>query len=823
MKKVTPRVAEIALALPMNKNLDYQVPPSLEGSIKVGSRVLVPLGRKKITGYVIKLKTSSTIEGIKPIEALLDPFPLFTSFDLDFFKWIASYYFYPLGGVIKNALPPGLNVKTRRLFSLTSQGKRALSSETISEQEKHLLLHLANKNLVSLQTIRTSLKQEDLSSLISSFLQKGYVHMTEDQGSQGVKPKREKTFQINENTLSNYSLSDLKHLRRKAPRQFQILKWLRKQQKTPQKSVLSHWGGTVGSILKALETKKLVTSSFQEVYRKPLVSEGDDITSPPTLTSEQAAALKKITPKITRSSYAAFLLHGITGSGKTEVYLKAIEATIKTGRGAIVLVPELSLTPQLLARFKARFGNKIAQIHSGLSRGERFDEWRKIRNGEAQIVIGARSAIFAPLKSPGIIVVDEEHDSAYKQDDTLCYSARDLALVRGRMNGAVVILGSATPTLEAYHNTKIGKIAYLHLSCRIDNRPLPRVEVLDMRKEKPGALLSAQLKNALRERHQKGEQTMLFLNRRGFSSFVLCRACGYTFRCSNCNVSLVYHRDKRLLLCHYCNFLKPAPDICPQCRSGKIKTFGFGTEKLEAEVRRLFPELKVGRLDRDTTVKKGSLQRILGEFRRGETDVLIGTQMIAMGHDLPRVTLVGIIAADLSLNFPDFRAGERTFQLLTQVAGRSGRGRIPGEVIIQTYNPSHPSIQMAVTQDFLHFYDTEISLRKELDYPPFHRLVNFRMAGNSLSRTRDYATMLGELSLDLCEKDSSFRNAIEILGPAEAPWEKLKGKYRWQMLIKGRDHRVLHNFTEKVLLSLKPRIRVPGVRVTVDVDPINLL
>jgi len=488
-----------------------------------------------------------------------------------------------------------------------------------------------------------------------------------------------------------------------------------------------------------------------------------------------------------------------------------------------VLVPELSLTPQLLARFRARFGDMIAQIHSGLSGGERFDEWRKIRNGEAQIVIGARSAIFAPLKSPGIIVVDEEHDSAYKQDDTLCYSARDLALVRGRMNGAVVILGSATPTIETYHNTRIGKIAYLHLSCRIDNRPLPRVEVLDMRKEKPGALLSAQLKNGLRERYQKGEQTMLFLNRRGFSSFVLCRACGHTFRCSNCNVSLVYHRDKRLLLCHYCNLLKPAPDICPQCRSGKIKTFGFGTEKLEAEVRRLFPELKVGRLDRDTTVKKGSLQRILGEFRRGETDVLIGTQMIAKGHDLPRVTLVGIIAADLSLNFPDFRAGERTFQLLTQVAGRSGRGRIPGEVIIQTYNPSHPSIQMAVTQDFLHFYDTEISLRKELDYPPFHRLVNFRMAGNSLSRTRDYATMLGELSLDLCEKDSSFRNTIEILGPAEAPWEKLKGKYRWQMLIKGRDHRVLHNFTEKVLLSLKPRIKVSGVRVTVDVDPVNLL
>jgi len=819
---VAPLIAEIALAQAVHKILDYQIPPSLQGPIKVGIRVLVPVGKRKLTGYVVKLKTSSTIKGIKPIEALLDPFPCFTSFDLDFFKWIASYYFYPLGGVIKHALPPGLNVKTRSLISLTAQGEKALGSNALSEQEEHLLSHVANKNTVSLKTLGSSLKQEAFSSLISSFLQKGYVQMTQDEGSQRVKAKREKTFQINENSLSNYSLSDLKHLLRKAPRQFQILKWLRKQQRTPQRSILSHWGN-VGSVLKALETKKLVTGSFREVYRKPLVSEGVEVTSPPQLTSEQADALKKITSKIGRKSYAAFLLHGITGSGKTEVYLKAIEATMKTGRGALVLVPELALTPQLLARFRARFGDMIAQIHSGLSGGERFDEWRRIKNGEAQIVIGARSAIFAPLKSPGIIVVDEEHDGAYKQDDALCYNARDLALVRGRMHGAVVILGSATPTIETYHNTRIGKIAYLHLSCRIDNRPLPRVEVLDMRKEKPGAVLSAQLKNALKERFQKGEQTMLFLNRRGFSPFVLCRECGFSFRCSNCNVSLVYHRDKKVLLCHYCSLLKPAPDMCPQCRSGKIETFGFGTERLEAEVRRLFPELKVGRLDRDTTVKKGSLQRILGEFRRGETDVIIGTQMIAMGHDLPRVTLVGIIAADLSLNFPDFRAGERTFQLLTQVAGRSGRGPIPGEVIIQTYNPNHPSIKMAVTQDFLRFHDAEISLRKELDYPPFHRLVNFRMVGNSLSRTRDYATTLGALSMDLQQKNHSFRNTIEILGPAEAPWEKLKGKYRWQMLIKGQDHRVLHSFTEKVLLSLKPRIRGSGVRVTADVDPVNLL
>jgi len=820
---MTPRIAEIALPLPVHKTLDYQIPPSLEGSISVGSRVLVPLAKRRATGYVIEVKSSSAIEGIKPIEAVLDPFPLFSSGDLEFLKWIASYYFYPLGGVIKYALPPGLNVKTRRLVSLTAAGEKALRTESLSEQQKQLLSLLANRKKVPLGSLRTKWQEDDGSMVISSLLQKGYVHITKDEHPQRVRPRSEKILQINETTLSQCSLSDLKHLLRKAPRQFQILKWLRKQHRVPQRSIHSSWG-RVGSIVRALETKKLVASSFQEFYRKPFVSEEEELPSPPPqATVEQADALKKILSQIRRRRYAAFLLHGVTGSGKTEVYLSAIEATLKTKRSALVLVPELSLTPQLLTRFKARFGAGIGQIHSGLSEGERYDEWRRIKNGEVHIVLGARSAIFAPLQSIGIIVVDEEHDSAYKQDEQLCYSARDLALVRGKMNGAVVILGSATPTIETYHNTRIGKIAYLHLSCRIDNRPLPRVKVLDMRKERPGALFSAELKSALKERYQKGEQSMLFLNRRGFSPLVLCPECGYTPRCANCSVSLVYHRNRNLLVCHYCNFLKPAHDLCPQCRTGKIKTFGFGTERLEAEVRRLFPELRVGRLDRDTTVKKGSLQRILGDFRKGATDVLLGTQMIAMGHDLPRVTLVGIVAADLSLNFPDFRAGERTFQLLTQVAGRSGRGQVPGEVIIQTYNPGHPSITMAVTQDFLHFYDAEISMRKELDYPPFHRLVIFRMVGNSLSRTRDYATRLGELCMALREKEHAFRNAIEILGPAEAPWEKLKGKYRWQMLIKGQDHRVLHTFIETVLLSVTARLRVAGIRLTVDVDPVNLL
>ncbi len=822
MGKNGPLFAEVALALPVNKNLDYEVPPTLKETIEIGIRVLVPLEKRKVTGYVLKLKTFPDIADTKYIEEILEPFPLFNPPDLNFYKWIASYYFCPLGYVIKNALPPGINVTTLKHLSITSKGKKALNDKTLSQSEKDLLSILAEKRKVTLKTLKNSFKDKRVFTLISSLLRKEYVTMTQSKSLPKIRPQKEKVFEVNEDELSRLSFSELKRIKRKSPRQFHILKWLRKKKKATQKEVSFNLG-KVDSALKGLEIKKLINISIQEKYRSPLINYEETYSEPWKMTSEQAKALKEIISKVRERKYASFLLHGITGSGKTEVYLKAIEATLKTGRGALVLVPEIALTPQLIARFKARFGSKIAQLHSGLSKGERFDEWRRIKYGEVQMVIGARSAIFAPLKSLGIIIVDEEHDSAYKQDERICYNARDLALVKGKMNNAVVVLGSATPTIETYHNTRVGKISYLSLSRRIDNRPLPRVEVLDMRNEKPGTILSLRLRNAIKERWERGEQTLLFLNRRGFSPFVLCQECGYSFRCPNCNVSLVFHQDKRLLICHYCNFCKPKTDTCPECGSNKVRNFGFGTERLETEIHRYFPQLKVGRLDKDTTVKKNSLPRILEQFRKGETDLLIGTQMIAMGHDLPQVTLVGVVAADISLNFPDFRSGERTFQLLTQVAGRSGRGQIPGEVIIQTYNPNHPCIRMAKDQDFLPFYEEEILFRKELKYPPFQRLVNFRMVGNSLSKTRDYASSLGKLSNELQKKEQSFQNNIEILGPAEAPWEKLKGKYRWQMLVKGKDYRILHQCTEKVFSLRKPQIKISGVKLTVDVDPLNLL
>jgi len=815
--------AEVAPAVPVKKNLHYQVPSSLREKIEVGSRVLVPLGKRKVTAYVIALPASSNIERIKPIEKILDSSPLFSLSDLSFFRWIASYYCCSLGEVIKNALPSGINVKTDRHISITPQGLKALTDQNLSHSEEQLLVRLEGKSAVAVKSLLKSLKYKKILPMIASLLHKNYITMTQCQRSSIVTSRKEKVFQVNEEIISTLPLSDWKGIVKKAPRQYEILKWLWREGKTPQKSIVSRWG-RVESTLRALEKKKLVVGFFREMYRKPfLVDEEYDSASPPEMTSEQSDALQKIVSSIREKKYASFLLHGITGSGKTEVYIRAIEATIETGRGAIMLVPEIALTPQFISIFQARFGDKIAQLHSGLSQGERFDEWRRIRNKEVQIVIGARSAIFAPLDSPGIIVVDEEHDSAYKQDQRTCYNARDLALVKGKMNNAVVILGSATPMLETYYNTKIGKINYLHLSHRINNRPLPRIEVVDMRNEKSGVLLTPKLINAIRKRWGRREQTLLFLNRRGFAPFVMCQKCGYTLHCSNCDVSLVYHHNKRALLCHYCNYYIPAPDTCPHCRSHKVKKFGFGTEKLEKEVLRHFPAMNVGRLDKDTTAKRNSLQHILRQFRTGKTDLLIGTQMIALGHDLPRVTLVGIIAADQSLNFPDFRAGEKTFQLLTQVAGRSGRGRIPGKVIIQTYNPHYPSIRMAITQNFQSFYEQEIAHRKDLDYPPFSRLVNFRIIGRSLVRTRKFAAMLGKLTMELKHEEDSFQNTIEILGPAEAPWEKLKGNYRWQMLVKGRNRKILHRFAEKIIIDVKPQIKISGVQLSVDVDPINLL
>lgn len=814
-------VAHVAPAVPLRKILHYEVPPSLHGAVEVGSMVSVPLGNRRVTGYVIDVVEASGTNGLKVIERVLDPVPVFLSADLKFLQWAANYYCCPLGEVLKNALPAGIKEETISHVCITPEGERALETHGLAAESRALLQRLADKKDMALTRLKESEGLNFSNKVFDGLLHKEFIRLIQKQRAPLVRGQKEKVYRINQEDYSHFSLSQWRQLRRRAPRQYALLKWLRRVSPVSHSDVLAQQGA-MQQVLKALLEKELIVCSERERFRTPLMDDYYEVETGFDLTSHQKKVLKEILPAVEQRRYASFLLHGVTGSGKTEVYLQAIEAAVRAGRGAIMLVPEIALTPQFIALFVARFGTEIAQIHSGLSQGERYDEWRRIRNGQARIVVGARSAIFAPVKDIGIIVVDEEHDGAYKQDQRFCYHARDLALVRGSMSAATVILGSATPMLETFYNTKIRKLQYLSLDQRIDNRPLPQVDVVDMRNEQPGTILSASLKEAISRRWKRGEQTLLFLNRRGFARFVLCRHCGHTFQCPNCAVSLIYHQSNRSLRCHYCNHVARAPKNCPQCAGSKLSVFGFGTERVQTEVNKWFPDMRIARLDRDTITRKDSLRKILKQFRRGKTDLLIGTQMIALGHDLPGVTLVGILAADVSLNIPDFRAGERTFQLLTQVAGRSGRGKIAGNVVIQTYNPHYSSIQQAIKQDFLSFYDQELPQRKELDYPPFSRLVNIRVSGKRKEDVQTQAVALGKRCRTLIQRNGSGYDSLEVLGPTAAPWEKLKGKYRWHMLVKGTDREALNRFTHHLVESVIPRMRKSGVIVGIDIDPVNL-
>ena len=531
------------------------------------------------------------------------------------------------------------------------------------------------------------------------------------------------------------------------------------------------------------------------------------------------AILSEISKGIQSNRFSPFLIYGVTGSGKTEIYLRAIEEALGLGKEAIVLVPEISLTPQLLSRFKDRFGENLALLHSKLGKGERYDQWRRVLRGEVKIAIGARSALFAPFKQLGILIVDEEHEPSYKQEEKLKYHARDLAVVRAKQTDATLLMGSATPSLESYYNAEKGKFHLLTLPERIGGKSLPHVEVVDMKKE--GGLLSEGIKTALRKNIEEKKQSLLFLNRRGFANFILCPDCGFTFKCPNCSVTLTHHLKDRSLQCHYCDYTMEPPGDCPKCGGHRLRGMGIGTERLEQEIRALFPGREVGRMDRDTTTQKRSHQDILQKLESGHTDILVGTQMIVKGHDFPNVTFVGVISADTSLHFPDFRSSERTFQLLTQVAGRAGRGDTLGEVIIQTFNPDHYSILRAKDHDFLGFYREEMPFRNALDYPPFSRLINFRAVGNNEKRTREIAEEMGETGQSLLKKDGP--KGIDLLGPSAAPFSKMKGKFRWQMLAKGKSPRLLHQFARELANRLEDSIRRKGVSLDIDVDPVYIL
>ncbi|MFW5995787.1 MAG: primosomal protein N' [Halanaerobiaceae bacterium] len=538
-------------------------------------------------------------------------------------------------------------------------------------------------------------------------------------------------------------------------------------------------------------------------------------------TPDQKQVMEQISAAAAEERDDVFLLHGVTGSGKTEVYLQMIAEVVEAGRGAVVLVPEISLTPVMVRRFYSRLGETVAVLHSRLSPGEKYDEWKRLKDGKAQIAIGARSAIFAPVRNPGLFVIDEEHETTYKQNNPPCYHARRVAVERGRLHSAPVILGSATPSLESYFYARHNKFNFNYLSLpeRIHSRPLPPVEVVDMREElKKGntSIFSRPLKRAVRGALDQGEQVLLFLNRRGYSSFVLCRECGKTIKCTRCDISLTLHSSDNRLHCHYCGFSRSQPESCPHCGSQYIRDFGIGTEKIEESVCGEFPRATVERMDVDTTGKKGSHRRILRRLEEGDIDILVGTQMIAKGHDYPGISVVGVISADTIINLPEFRAAERTFQLLTQVAGRTGRGEKSGRVLVQTYTPDHYSIQAARDHNYGEFYNCEIKLRRQLNYPPFTRMINIIIRGEKENKVEKKARQLGKF----IKKYSHL--ACEVCGPSPAPLSRIKGRFRWQIILKFRQSSSCNQMLEKINSQFISKNR-GQIDIKIDVNPVQML
>jgi primosomal protein N' (replication factor Y) len=807
------KFVEIAIGLPVEKTFYYEIPSGFGERLRLGSRVLVPFQGRKVTGYAIAFPLDLTDypkpNRLKPILDILDERPVFDEQMLAFYRWVSDYYVHPLGQVIKGGLPPGINLESQQLLSITPKGRNFLESGKPTQEEHQILSSIADHGEIPLERATKRFPRWRIYSLKES----GFIQVDLGLKDIRVRPKREKVVKYRGGEAGEQHLS---------PKGKEVLAFIREMEEISHKTLCGKFKGT-SRIIKMLEQRGLVSLEPLEVYRDPLshLINGDDLR--PELTPKQTKALETIKEGLDSLCFSPFVLYGITGSGKTEIYLRAIERVARMGRGAIVLVPEISLTPQLIGQFLKRFGRRVATLHSGLSRGERYDEWRRIRDGQADIVVGARSAIFAPSKCLGMIIVDEEHETSYKQEEKLRYNARDMAVVRAKLCDAVLILGSATPSLETYHNAVTDKFRLLKLDERIKGKSLPAVEIVDMRKEGGReTILSRRLRNALAENLGAGKQALLFLNRRGFANFIQCPDCGYVFKCPNCSVSLTYHFHGKKLICHYCNYTIMLPDLCLNCQGYAIRSFGIGTEGVEDEVRKLFPEAAVDRMDRDTTRGKRSHHRILRKVKSGETQILVGTQMIAKGHDFPNVTLVGVICADLSLNLPDFRSSERTFQLLTQVAGRAGRGMDPGKVIIQTFNPDHYSVQMARDQDFGKFYREESRFREELRYPPISRLVNLRIEGTSQKKSLRAAEEIGEWGRRLLEGRFSGKG-IEILGPSPAPLVKLKGRYRYQMLIKGVRANPLHRFVAELAEASKERWRGKGITLNIDVDPISVM
>jgi primosomal protein N' (replication factor Y) len=775
--------------------------------VRPGCRVTVPFGTRKLTGVVLEVHADPPEQEARDILGVLDAEPVLDAELMRLARWIAEYYCSPLGEVLKSMLPLSGEMRRSTQYTLTDAGRdvaRQLVVKPESDAALHVLSLLEQRSQSA--TYLTS-KVKDARTTLRGLIKRGWVAAEDKQEERD--PLRASasrlTIEFRTRALPEARLN-------KSERE--LLAFLELHPGLHNVASLSGKLKNASTAARSLARRELVL-----LEAEALKATGGYERPKPVLNNHQQDAVNAIHAAIGDHNFRAFLLQGVTGSGKTEVYLSAIESALALGKNSLLLVPEIALTPAVAGQFLHRFGRQVALLHSGIGDSERAEQWRRIRNGSARVVVGTRSGIFAPVQNLGLVIVDEEHDGSYKQQETPRYHARDVALMRAKEANAVALLGSATPSIESRFNADAGKYTLLRLPERIARRPMPQVELIDMRIEfletKKQATFSRKLIEEMELRLKQGEQTMLLLNRRGFSSFLVCRACGERMQCTNCAVVLTHHRRDRRMLCHYCGYAEKIPSECPKCGSDHIQFLGTGSERVEDELHQLLPTARIGRLDRDSAAGKGAFEQILQSFRAGEIDILVGTQMIAKGHDIPNVTLVGVVLADIGLSMPDFRAAERTFQLLTQAAGRSGRGDAPGRVIVQTLSPEHYAVRLAAEQDYEGFYKKEMEFRKWLRYPPFAAVANVLLRAEKQQDALDMATQLGYLLHPPPE-------GIRVIGPAEAPVPRLKNEYRYQILLKAAKRAVLRDALNQ-LRAFAQKDRWPATALVVDVDPISLM
>jgi primosomal protein N' (replication factor Y) len=835
-----PTYCEVALTVPLRTTFTYEVPESLIGVIEPGSRVAVPFRNKVMVGVVLELNDKppdfahekSALVKIKKVSRALDAIPALPRTVIELGRWVGSYYLATPGDVFRAMLPPLTELRAERVLRITATGiDRLATLKAMQNRSEDEITEFALLELIDIEAAPLAAKRlkklpggEDASARL---LRRGYL-----QAEQIHKSKTTRTQKIIAWNLAHVSTTTEasapagksakpKKISAKALEAEERVRHVLAEESgpLPLKLLLERAAASRPVIDKMLHDGKLTS------WDEAAIADEEDFfdagyTAPTNiLNPDQERAVSELRGWLNRGEFAVGLLHGVTGSGKTEVYLRAVAEALRLGKTAIVLVPEIALTLWMGRIVRAWFGDEVAVLHSALPDAERSHEWWRVRRGEAKIVVGTRSAVFAPVANLGLIIVDEEHEASYKQEESPRYHGRDTAVMRAKLENAVVLLGSATPSLESYHHAREGKYALLKLESRVANREMARVEIVDMRqdfkKTHRANAISSRLREAIAERLLSGAQSLILINRRGYSFLAMCRSCGASIQCENCSISLTYHKKRQRMVCHYCGFNTAVVKTCPKCHSEFVYFVGEGAERLEESLRELFPDARIGRLDRDTVRTKREYQKILGSFASGKLDILVGTQMVAKGHDFQRVTLVGVISADLRLGMPDFRAAERTFQLLTQVAGRAGRGEMAGEVFVESFYPEHYAIQDAARQDFEGFFDREVRYRRAMHYPPFAALANVLVRDRKIENAIRWSRQLGEYFAPF------ERRAVRVLGPAVAPLARLKEEHRFQFLLKSPSRASLHEALAGCL-DFCVKKQIPETAIVLDVDPLSL-